>query len=111
MPDERVVLPGVTAPPLAAVRRGGAQTRSALPPTAPGGKEGRRDLETARDALAAALRRRVGQRAVREHGSVTSLAGHSCEICFDAPAIGVQPAPWGGEMGGCGTCAAAGQDA
>ena len=28
-----------------------------------------------------------------------SLAGHLCEPCLDAPAVQLQPAPWGGEMG------------
>ena len=51
-----------------------------------------------RDALTAALHQRVAQRAG------TLLVGHICEHCFDAPAVLVQPAPWGGEMGVCATC-------
>ena len=51
-----------------------------------------------RDALTAALHQRVGQRAG------TRLVGHICEHCFDAPAVLVQPAPWGGEMGVCAAC-------
>ena len=27
--------------------------------------------------------------------------GYLCEVCLDAPAVQLQPAPWGGEMGGC----------
>ena len=34
----------------------------------------------------------------------TSLPGHLCEVCLDAPAVGLQPAPWGGEMGVCTAC-------
>ena len=51
-----------------------------------------------REALTAALHRRVAQRAG------TWLVGHICEHCFDAPAVLVQPAPWGGEMGVCAAC-------
>ena len=51
-----------------------------------------------REALTAALHQRVAQRAG------TLLVGHICEHCFDAPAVLVQPAPWGGEMGVCGAC-------
>lgn len=32
------------------------------------------------------------------------LPGHLCEVCLDAPAVALQPAPWGGEMGVCETC-------
>jgi len=38
----------------------------------------------------------------------TALPGHLCEVCLDAPATRLQPAPWGGEMGVCDTCAAPG---
>ena len=38
----------------------------------------------------------------------TSIPGHLCEVCLDAPAIRLQPAPWGGEMGICEACAAPG---
>ena len=51
-----------------------------------------------RHALTAALHQRVAQRAG------TLLVGHICEHCFDAPAVLVQPAPWGGEMGVCAAC-------
>jgi hypothetical protein len=34
----------------------------------------------------------------------TSLPGHLCEVCLDAPAVQLHPAPWGGEMGVCATC-------
>jgi hypothetical protein len=51
------------------------------------------------DALTAALRQRVAQRAARHHGTRPSLVGYLCERCLDAPALLVQPAPWGGEMG------------
>jgi hypothetical protein len=56
------------------------------------------------DALTAALRRRVAQRAARAHGAHPSLVGYLCERCLDAPAFLVQPAPWGGEMGVCAEC-------
>lgn len=32
------------------------------------------------------------------------LPGFVCEACFDAPAVGLVPAPWGGEMGVCDAC-------
>ena len=32
------------------------------------------------------------------------LAGSICEVCFDAPATSLAPAPYGGEMGVCGKC-------
>ena len=34
----------------------------------------------------------------------SDLTGHLCEVCLDAPAVGLQPAPWGGEMGVCAQC-------
>src|SRR5262249_40387296 len=34
----------------------------------------------------------------------TSIPGHLCEVCLDAPAARLQPAPWGGEMGVCAAC-------
>ena len=34
----------------------------------------------------------------------TPLPGHLCEVCLDAPAVALQPAPWGGEMGMCEAC-------
>jgi hypothetical protein len=34
------------------------------------------------------------------------LPGHLCERCLDAPAVTVQPAPWGGDMGVCADCQA-----
>jgi hypothetical protein len=51
-----------------------------------------------RDALTAALHQRVAQRAG------TRLVGHIGEHCCDAPAVLVQSAPWGGEMGVCAAC-------
>ena len=35
----------------------------------------------------------------------SDLAGYLCEQCLDAPAVAVVPAPGGGEMGICATCA------
>jgi hypothetical protein len=32
------------------------------------------------------------------------IPGHLCEVCLDAPAVHLRPAPWGGEMGVCETC-------
>jgi hypothetical protein len=34
----------------------------------------------------------------------TSLPGHLCEVCLDAPAVHLRPASWGGEMGVCEAC-------
>jgi hypothetical protein len=36
----------------------------------------------------------------------SELLGYLCEQCLDAPAVAFVPAPWGGEMGICATCAA-----
>jgi hypothetical protein len=33
------------------------------------------------------------------------MPGHLCEVCLDAPAVAVVPAPWSGEMGVCAACA------
>jgi len=41
----------------------------------------------------------------------TPMPGHLCEVCLDAPATCLQPAPWGGEMGVCETCAVPGAKA
>src|SRR5262244_2549720 len=59
-------------------------------------------LPTLREALTAALHQRVAQRVARDQRTGMLLVGHICEHCFDAPAVLVQPAPWGGEMGVCG---------
>jgi hypothetical protein len=56
------------------------------------------------DALTATLRRRVAQWAARDHRARPPLVGSLCERCLDAPALLVQPAPWGGEMGVCAAC-------
>ena len=56
------------------------------------------------DALTAALRQRVAQRAARVQGAPPPLPGFLCERCLDAPAVLVQPAPGGGEMGVCAAC-------
>jgi hypothetical protein len=56
------------------------------------------------DAFTTALRRRVAQRVARDYGARQPLVGHICERCMDAPALLVQPAPWGGEMGVCAAC-------
>jgi len=34
------------------------------------------------------------------------IPGHLCEVCLDAPATRLQPAPDGGEIGICEACAA-----
>jgi hypothetical protein len=41
----------------------------------------------------------------------TSIPGYLCEVCLDAPATRLQPAPWGGEMGVCESCTAPGATA
>jgi hypothetical protein len=56
------------------------------------------------DACTTALRRRVAQRVAQDDGARQPLVGHLCERCLDAPALLVQPAPWGGEMGVCAAC-------
>ena len=61
-------------------------------------------LPPLQDALTAALRQRVAQREARDHGVHRPLVGHICERCLDAPALLMQPAPWGGEMGVCAEC-------
>jgi hypothetical protein len=61
-------------------------------------------MQTLREVLTAALRQRVLQRTARDQRSPTHLVGHICEHCLDAPAVLVQPTPWGGEMGVCGAC-------
>jgi hypothetical protein len=63
-----------------------------------------RQMPSLQDALTAALRQRVAQRAARTTGTRPSLVGYLCERCLDAPALLVQPAPWGGEMGVCAAC-------
>jgi len=57
--------------------------------------------EQARAALATALHR-CGLAPTTD----TSLAGHLCEVCLDAHAVQLRPAPWGGDMGVCAACAA-----
>jgi hypothetical protein len=57
-----------------------------------------------RAALTAAIHQRVAQRAARDQRAGTRLVGYICEHCFDAPAVLMQPAPWGGEMGVCVAC-------
>ena len=61
-------------------------------------------VSSLRAALTAAIHQRVAQRAARDQRAGTRLVGHICEHCFDAPAVLVQPAPWGGEMGVCVAC-------
>src|SRR6266851_1668660 len=56
-------------------------------------------LPPIREVLTAALRQRVAQRTARDQRSHPLLVGHSCEQCLAAPAIMVQPAPWGGDGG------------
>jgi hypothetical protein len=68
------------------------------------GRRARPAVPSLQDALTAALRRRVAQRAAWAHGAHPPLVGSLCERCLDAPAPLVQPAPWGGEMGVCAAC-------
>jgi hypothetical protein len=76
-----------------AVRAGAARGRRAHPA-----------LPSLQDVLTAALRRYVAQRAARNHGAHPPLMSYLCECCLDAPALQMQPAPWGGEMGVCAAC-------
>ena len=61
-------------------------------------------MPSLQEALIAALQRRVAQRAARDHGARLPLVGYLCERYLDTPALLVQPAPWGGEMGVCAAC-------
>jgi hypothetical protein len=54
-----------------------------------------------RESFATAVRRYREQRATQER---VTLAGYLCELCLDAPAVHLHPAPWGGEMGVCPAC-------
>src|SRR5262249_12427226 len=56
------------------------------------------------EACTTALRRRVAQRVAQDDGARQPLVGHLCERYLDAPALWVQPAPWGGEMDVCAAC-------
>ena len=59
----------------------------------------RRQLTSGRRSIAALLPE--AQRPSNE----SPMPGHLCEVCLDAPAVAVVPAPWGGEMGVCAACA------
>jgi hypothetical protein len=59
----------------------------------------RRQLTSGRIPTAALL---PGAQRPREE---TPLPGHLCEVCLDAPAVTLVPAPWGNEMGVCAACA------
>jgi hypothetical protein len=87
---------------------GRAQDRVAgRAPGVPGVAGGRRAhpvLPSLQEALTAALRRRVAQRAAWDHGAHPPFVGYLCERCLDAPALLVQLAPWDGEMGVCAAC-------
>ena len=85
-------------------RRGRDGAETAAPNRAPASQRASPALPSIRAALTAALRQRVAPRAVGDQGSLPRLVGHICEQCWDAPAIMLQPAPWGGEMGVCGAC-------
>ena len=87
--DQAPSVPSAT-PAVHTRRAAGRQAHPALPPL--------------HEALTAALRQRVAQRAARDHGTRAPLVGHICERCLDAPALVVQPAPWGGGMGVCAAC-------
>ena len=58
-------------------------------------------LDAVRESFATAVRRYREQRATQER---VTLAGYLCELCLDAPAAHLHPAPWGGEMGVCPAC-------
>ena len=59
----------------------------------------RRQLTSARRITAALLP------GVPSPSTETSIPGHLCEVCLDAPAVAFVRAPWGGEMGVCAACA------
>jgi hypothetical protein len=67
----------------------------------------RRTWAAARRPPEAARRPHQADPPQRAHGLPPCPPGHLCEGCLDAPAVGLQPAPWGGEMGVCAGCAAA----
>jgi hypothetical protein len=60
----------------------------------------RRQLTSGRRSTAAAV-----LPGVQGPSDETPIPGHLCEVCLDAPATGLQSAPWGGEMGVCAACA------
>jgi len=73
-------------------------------PGAAGGRRAHLAVPSLQETLTAALRRRVAQRAARDHGAHLPLVGYLCERCLDPPALLVQPALWGGGMGVCAAC-------
>jgi hypothetical protein len=81
-------------------RQGGREADTTVHDRAATSRRARLAVQPLREALSAALH----QRAARDQPSLTLLVGHICEHCWDAPALRVQPAPWGGEMGVCGAC-------
>jgi hypothetical protein len=103
--EEPIVLPGVRAQHIAEVVRLVDQAVIAAEELGASFRQQSQAMDGIRDAFAAALRRRVEQRAAQEQPPAMSLAGHLCEQCLDAPAVRLMPAPWGGEMGVCGECA------
>jgi hypothetical protein len=84
--------------------RGGRRTDPAAPDRVTAFRRPPPAMPSLRAALTAALNQRVAQRAARHQRADTRLVGHICEHCFDAPAVLVQPAPWGGEIGVCAAC-------
>jgi hypothetical protein len=59
----------------------------------------RRQLTSGRRSIAALLP------GAPSASTETSIPGHLCEGCLDAPAVAFVPAPCGGEMGVCAACA------
>ena len=59
----------------------------------------RRQLTSGRRSISALLP------GAQSASTETSIPGHLCEGCLDAPAVALVPAPWGGEMGVCPACA------
>jgi hypothetical protein len=85
-------------------RPGRAGAEPAAAHHAPASRRGRPLWPPLHEALTAAIRQRVAQRAGRDHPAFTPLVGYICEHCWDAPAIMLQPAPGGGEIGVCVAC-------
>lgn len=67
-------------------------------------RQGSPAVPTRYAALTTVLRQRVVQHMARDQQTQAPLVGYICERCLDAPAVVIQPAPWGGEMGVCAAC-------
>jgi hypothetical protein len=104
MPDERGRSMRQAQEPSAGGRRGREGTGTAVEDTTTAGRRRSPAASSLAEALTAAIRQHVAQRAARFLPAQPPLASYLCERCLDAPAVLVQPAPGGGEMGVCAAC-------